>query len=272
MSDSPPHSSSADAAPILYAVADGIARIRFNRPAVLNAIDEATILAFKDAVERTAKDPSVRAVVLSGEGRAFLAGGDVGRFHAAGRDAPKVVAAIIEPFHHAIVALASLHAPVIASLHGAVAGAGLSVALAADLAIAADDARFTMAYARIGTTPDGSGTFSLPRVVGLRKALELAMLGDVIDAAEALRLGLVNKVVPAAELAAETDALACRLAAGPTLAYGRIKHLMRTSFSHTLSEQLHAERDAFVASAGSRDFAEGVAAFVEKRAPKFTGG
>lgn len=267
MSESP----SADAAPVLFSVADGIARIRFNRPAVLNAIDEPTILAFKDAVDRTAKNQAVRAVVLSGEGRAFLAGGDVARFHAAGKDAPKVVAAIIEPFHHAIVTLASLHAPVIASVQGAVAGAGFSVMLAADLAIAADDARFTMAYARIGTTPDGSGTFSLPRIVGLRKALEMALLSDVIDAPEALRLGLVNKVVPALDLAAETDALARRLAAGPTVAYGRIKHLMRASFSHTLSEQLQAERDAFVASAGTRDFAEGVAAFVEKRSPSFEG-
>jgi len=153
----------------------------------------------------------------------------------------------------------------------AVAGAGLSVALAADFVVAADDAKFTMAYTRIGTTPDGSGTFSLPRIVGLRKALELTLLSDPVDAAEALRLGLVNKVVPAADLARETDALARRLAAGPTAAYGRVKHLLRASFSHTLSEQLHAEREAFIASAGTADFAEGVAAFVNKRPPHFEG-
>ncbi|MGR7996060.1 enoyl-CoA hydratase/isomerase family protein [Xanthobacter sp. ZOL 2024] len=257
--------------PILLDITDGIARIRFNRPKVLNALDEATILAFKAAVDEVAADSTVRVVVLSGEGRAFLAGGDVGRFHTAGPDAPKVVAAIIDPFHQAILALAGMPAPVIASVHGAVAGAGLSVALAADLAIAAEDAVFTMAYTRIGTTPDGSGTFSLPRVVGLRKAMELALLSDTVDAAEALRLGLVNKVVPVAALAHETDLLARRLAAGPTEAYGRIKHLLRAAFRHTLSEQLHAEREAFIASAGTADFAEGVAAFVAKRPPQFEG-
>lgn len=262
---------SAEDAPILLDIADGIARIRFNRPGVLNAIDEAAVLALKAAVDRVAHEESVRVVVLSGEGRAFLAGGDVARFHAAGRDAPKVVSAIIEPFHHAILALAAMPAPVIASLHGAVAGAGVSVALAADLAIAADDIKLTLAYTRIGTSPDGSASFSLPRVVGLRKAMEIALLSDTLDAAEALRLGLVNKVVPAADLTAETDALAKRLASGPTLAYGRIKHLLRASFGHSLADQLHAERDAFVASASTRDFAEGVASFVEKRAPKFEG-
>lgn len=268
---SAPTSAAADEHPIRLDIAEGIAHIRFNRPQVLNAINEAAVLAFKSAVDQVAKDESVRVVVLSGEGRAFMAGGDVGRFHAAGRDAPKVVNAIIDPFHHAIVSLAAMPAPVIACLHGAVAGAGVSVALAADLAIAADDIKMTLAYTRIGTSPDGSSTFSLPRVVGLRKAMEIALLSDTVDAAEALRLGLVNKVVPAADLAAETDALAKRLAAGPTLAYGRIKHLLRASFNHSLSDQLNAERDAFIASAGTHDFAEGAAAFVEKRAPRFEG-
>ncbi|MFG1295431.1 enoyl-CoA hydratase/isomerase family protein [Xanthobacter variabilis] len=257
--------------PVLLDVAEGIARIRFNRPDVLNALDEASILAWKAAVDRVAQDDTVRVVVLSGEGRAFLAGGDVGRFHAAGADAPQVAAAIIDPFHQAMLTLAGLSAPVIASVQGAVAGAGLSVAIAADLVVAADDAKFTMAYTRIGTTPDGSGTFSLPRIVGLRKAMELTLLSDLVDAAEALRLGLVNKVVPAADLARETELLARRLAAGPTAAYGRVKHLLRSSFSHTLSEQLHAEREAFIASTGTFDFAEGAAAFVGKRPPRFEG-
>lgn len=263
--------TSAETGPVLLDTAGGIARIRFNRPHVLNALDEASVRAFAAAVDRVVRDESVRVVVLSGEGRAFLAGGDVARFYAAGEEAPQVVSAIIEPFHHAVLALAAMPAPVVASIHGAVAGAGVSVALAADLAIAADDVKLTLAYTRIGTSPDGSSTFTLPRVVGLRKAMEIALLSDTIEAQEALRLGLVNKVVPAADLAAETDALAQRLAEGPTLAYGRIKHLLRASFNHTLAEQLHAERDAFIASAGTKDFAAGVEAFVKKRAPRFEG-
>lgn len=256
---------------ILLSIADGIARIRFNRPQVLNALNEPMIRAFRDAAVKIAGDASVRVVVMSGEGRAFLAGGDVGRFHAAGASAPDVVSDLIVPFHEAITVLNGLAAPVIASVKGAVAGGGLSVAMAADLVIAADDARFTMAYSRIGTSTDGSASWSLPRVVGLRKALELALLSDVIDAPEALRIGLINKVVPLAELEAQTDALAGRLAAGATEALGRIKALMRGSFTTTLPEQLEAERAAFIACAGTSDFAEGAAAFVEKRAPVFTG-
>lgn len=263
--------AAAGAASLLLDVSDGIARIRFNRPQVLNALDEATILAFKAAVDQVVADAGVRVVVLSGEGRAFLAGGDVHRFHAAGEAAPLVVGSLIDPFHAALEALAAFPAPVIASLKGAVAGGGLSVALAADLAIAADDSRLTLAYTRIGTSPDGGATFSLPRMVGLRRALELALLSDVIDAEEALRFGLVNKVVPLAALEAETEKLARRLADGPTQAYGEIKRLMRQSFSTPFADQLAAERDGFVACAGTRDFVEGVAAFVGKRPARFRG-
>lgn len=193
------------------------------------------------------------------------------RFHAAGDEAAEVVAAIINPFHQALEILVGLRQPVIAALHGAVAGAGLSIALAADLAIAAEDAKFTLAYTRIGTSPDGGASWSLPRVVGLRKALELALLSDVIDAEEALRLGLVNKVVPADRLPLEMDALAQRLAHGPTQAFGRVKGLLRGSFERGLQGQLKAERDAFLACVATRDFKEGVAAFLEKRPAVFEG-
>lgn len=260
-----------DDSPIIFARAEGIASIRFNRPHVLNALDEAMVAALRAAVETAARDERVRVVVISGEGRGFMAGGDVGRFHAAGPEAPALVRQLIEPFHEAVVRLADMPKPVVASLHGPVAGAGLSIALLADLAIAADDAQFTLAYARIGTSPDGSATWSLPRVVGLRKALELALLADTIDAAEALRLNLVNRVVPRERLEAETEALATRLAAGPALAYGRIKRLMRTSLDRDLPAQLAEEASAFAACAASADFAEGVSAFVGKRPPRFTG-
>ncbi|APF37064.1 Enoyl-CoA hydratase/carnithine racemase [Chelatococcus sambhunathii] len=260
-----------DDSPIIFARAEGIASIRFNRPQVLNALDEAMVAALRAAVETAARDERVRVVVISGEGRGFMAGGDVSRFHAAGPEAPALVQRLIEPFHEAVARLAEMPKPVIASLHGPVAGAGLSIALLADLAIAADDAQFTLAYARIGASPDGSATWSLPRVVGLRKALELALLADTVDATEALRLNLVNRVVPRERLEAETEALATRLAAGPALAYARIKRLMRTSLDRDLPAQLAEEASAFTTCAASADFAEGVSAFVAKRAPRFTG-
>jgi 2-(1,2-epoxy-1,2-dihydrophenyl)acetyl-CoA isomerase len=252
--------------------ASGIARIRFNRPAVLNALDQAMAEALHAAVAGLAADPAVRCVVLSGEGRGFMAGGDISLFRAAGAGAPAAVARLIEPLHAALRLLAAMPAPVIASQHGPVAGAGMSIALAADLAIAAEDVRFVLGYLRLGASPDGGGSWSLPRLVGLRRAMGIALLDEPIDSRAALDLGLVNRVVPAAALEAETLALARRLAAGPTAAFGRTKALLRAAASgRGLDAQLDAERDAFVTGAATADFAEGVAAFLERRAPAFTG-
>ena len=257
--------------PVLLDRTGAIAWLRLNRPQVLNAIDEATAEAFLAACRTVAGDASVRAVVIAGTGRGFMAGGDLARFHADPARGAETAGAIIGPLHAAIEVLADLPAPVLASVHGPVAGAGMSLAIAADLCIAAEDARFTLAYARIAATPDGSGTYHLPRLVGLRKAMELALLADTIDARTALALGLVNRVVPTAALEEETQALADRLAAGPTAAFARIKGLLRGSWTATLPEQLAAEEAAFRASAATDDFREGVAAFFEKRGPEFHG-
>jgi 2-(1,2-epoxy-1,2-dihydrophenyl)acetyl-CoA isomerase len=215
--------------------------------------------------------PDIRVVVISGEGKAFMAGGDLDYFHAdiaaASRNAPT----LIDPLHAALEILTSLPQIVIASLHGAVAGAGVSMGLACDLAIASSDTRFNLAYARIGTSPDGSATWSLPRVVGLHKALELALLADTFDAAEALRLGIVSRVVAPDALAAETEKLAQRLAAGPSFAYGKTKQLMRASFGRSLKDQMAAERDSFVECAATADFAEGIGAFFGKRQARYSG-
>jgi 2-(1,2-epoxy-1,2-dihydrophenyl)acetyl-CoA isomerase len=247
----------------------GIVRLRFNRPDQLNALDRATAQAFVHACRDIASDHSVRAVVIGGAGRGFMAGGDLAELRA---DPTGAAIGLIGPMHEAIVLLAEMRAPVIASLHGAVAGAGLSLALACDFAIAAEGTRFTLAYVNIGASCDLSGSWTLPRLVGLRKALEIALLGERFDAAEALRLGLVNRVVGEAELEEETLALARRLAAGPAQSIAQMKRLLRVSFEHDLRGQLDAERSAFLACAATPDFAEGLEAFLAKRPPRFGAG
>ena len=256
---------------VLYSVADSVATITLNRPQVMNALDARMIVQLREAAERAEHDATARAVVIRGEGPAFLAGGDVSLFHANLTKMPALVREGAGELHRAILALRRAPKPVLASVHGAVAGAGMSVMAAADLAIAADGTKFTMAYSRLGTSPDGGATYSLPRLVGLRKALELILLSDAIEAQEALRLGLVNWVVGAGELAAETASIARRLAQGATAAFAEIKQLVNQSYDQTLAAQLNAEVEAFARCAGTRDFAEGVTAFVEKRKPNFKG-
>lgn len=260
-----------DSAPVLLDRDGAVARLRLNRPTVLNALDEATAQAFLAAVRAVADDAEARVLVISGNGRGFMAGGDLGRFQADPEHGADTARAIIGPLHEALQLMQRLPIPLLASVHGPVAGAGMSLAMATDLCIAADDAKFTLAYARIGASPDGSGSYFLPRLVGLRKAMEIALLADTIDAAEALRIGLVNRVVPAADLVAETDALAARLANGPTAAFGRIKGLLHRSGTATLADQLAAEEESFAALAGTADFREGVAAFFGKRGARFDG-
>lgn len=257
--------------PVLLNVDGPVARIVFNRPKVLNALSVDAANAFLAACRSIAADKSNRVVVIAGEGRAFMAGGDVSAFAGPPDEVAVRVPAIMEPLHEGLEILASLPQPVIASIQGAAAGAGMSIALSTDLAIAADNAVFTLAYAKLGASPDGSSSWTLPRLVGLRKAMEIALLSEVYDAAEALRLGLVNRVVPAAELAAETDKLARRLAAGPTVAFGQMKKLLRTSLDASLHDQLAAEARAFGECIPTADFAEGVDAFLNKRTATFSG-
>jgi 2-(1,2-epoxy-1,2-dihydrophenyl)acetyl-CoA isomerase len=253
---------------VLFERQGAIATISFNRPAVMNAINQAMSEAFLEACRSIASDASVRVVVLRGEGKAFVAGGDLASLSDNSRiSAP----ALIRPLHQGLAILTGLAQPVLASLHGAVAGAGVGLALAADLAIAADNTRFNLAYTQVGTSLDASSSWHLPRVVGLRKALELALLAETIDAAQALQLGLVNRVVGVAALADETQALAERLARGPTVAYGRVKQLLRAAALNPIGPHMDAEERAFCACAETTDFAEGMDAFMNKRKPVFVG-
>jgi 2-(1,2-epoxy-1,2-dihydrophenyl)acetyl-CoA isomerase len=176
---------------------------------------------------------------------------------------------LIEPVHRALKLLAASPVVTLAALQGPIAGAGMSLALGTDLAIAGEGARFSMAYVRLGTTPDTGGTWALARLVGHRRAMEIALLNPVLTAGEALALGLVNRVVPDPDLAAEAEALARRLAAGPRAAQARTKALLRRAPDTSLADQLDAERDAFLDCAADPDFDEGLAAFRERRAPKF---
>jgi 2-(1,2-epoxy-1,2-dihydrophenyl)acetyl-CoA isomerase len=252
-------------------VADGVATVSFNRPQVLNAMDADMMIQFRAAAELMQHDDTVRAVVLRGEGPAFIAGGDLAVFREHLAELPEIVVRWGRELHFAILALRRMAKPVLASVHGAAAGAGLSVLCATDLAVAAEGTRFTLAYANIGASPDGGSTHFLPRLVGYKKAMELTLLPDMFDAKEALRLGLVNWVVPDDELAAQTARIARRLAEGPTRAYGEAKRLMNQSFERGIEAQMEEELAAFARCARTADLAEGLAAFSEKRRPAFRG-
>ncbi len=246
-----------------------VAVLELNRPQALNVVDLPTARAFLAACRELSGDASVRAVLLCGAGRSFGVGGDL-RAMAEG-EAAEVAGELIAALHESVQRLAALDAPVVAALQGVVAGGSWSLALAADLALASDDAVFTLAYAQIGASCDVNASWALPRMVGLRRALQIALLGERLDAAQALELGVVNRVVPAAQLREQALALARQLAEGPTLAYGRLKRLMRESLEHSLGGQLERERQAFLQGARTQDFQEGVAAFLNKRPPRFEG-
>ena len=254
-------------------IADGIAWATLNRPASLNAFsfemrDE--LIRFLLIVEN---DPQVRCVVLRGAGGNFMAGGDVKAFTAQlalpAEERRALFEAMCHAMHPIIYLMRRLQKPVVASVEGACAGLGMSLVLAADLAIAADNAVFTLAYVKIGTTPDGGASFFLPRTVGMKRAMEIALLSDRLDANAAERLGLINRVVPVGRLADETRLLAVRLAAGATQAIGRTKALLSGALSRDLEAHLQLEGLNFAASTVTSDMVEGVTAFVEKRRPKF---
>ena len=245
-----------------------IATLQFNRPESMNALDLPTSQALLTAVKTIAQDGGVRAVLLKGSGRAFVAGGDLALLRANPVEGAKV---LLEPLNEALTVLQGLDAPVIAQVHGAAAGAGLSLMLMCDFVLAAEGTKFNLAYINLGTSCDVGASWALPRLVGLRHALEIALLGDTFGTDDALRLGLVNRVLPAAELDAATQALAERIAAGPTVAYGHMRRLMRSSFDRGLPEQLAAEAASFDACAHTQDLREGIEAFFGKRRPRFGG-
>ena len=258
---------------ILSNAAGGVTTLTLNRPKALNALDRELTIALREAVSAAERASEVRCLVIRG-GEHFMAGGDLRWFHEQieGKSAAEKRAmfeSFIGEVHGIIVSLRRMPKPVLASVSGAAAGFGLSLVLACDMALAADSAYFTLAYSLIGASPDGGSTFALPRVVGAKKAMEIALLGERFDAAAAERLGIVNRVVPAAALQEETAKLALRLAAGPTAVYGRTKALLNGSLGASLETQLQREAESFAQCAGEPNFAEGLAAFLGKRKARF---
>jgi len=252
-----------------------IATLTFNRPEYRNALNPAMRSVIREALLELEMDERVRCVVLRGAGEHFMAGGDL-RAISTVLDQPP--AALHSQFLQRLHDLNSLMytmrrmpKPVIASVAGAAAGAGVSLALAADLIIADETAFFTLAYCHIGASPDGGASFQLPRVVGIKKAMEIALLGERFDARTACSMGMINFLVPPGALATETASLAQRLAAGPTQVYANTKRLLYRSLENDFESQLQLEAEIFADCASRPDFREGVTAFVEKRKPVFTG-
>ncbi|MGS0897361.1 enoyl-CoA hydratase/isomerase family protein [Burkholderia stagnalis] len=245
-----------------------VVTLTFNRPGALNAVDVPMARALLAAAKDLAVDATARAVVLRGAGKGFVAGGDLATLRA---DPVQGAVNLITPIHEAVTILSTINAPVIAQVHGVAAGAGLSLMLQADFVLAAEGTRFNSAFINLGASCDSGTSWALPRLVGLRRALEIAMLGETFGVADAERLGLINRVVPADRLQEESDALAQRLASGPTLAYGAIRRLMRESFDRSLSAQLDVEAAAFRACAGTQDFSAGLEAFQSRQVARFAG-
>ena len=256
---------------VMLTVDGAVAEIRFNRPEALNALDMDMARAFADAVERATGNPAVRAIVLSGEGRAFVAGGDVAAMAADPERAPDLIGALIDVLNPAVLALRASDAPVIAAVRGVAAGAGLALVAGADLAVADEGARFVLAYDAIGGVPDCGASWFLPQRIGRGLFTQMMLTGRSLTAAEALAAGLVTETCPAAEVELRARALAARVAQGPTGAYGRFRRLIDAAPARTLAEHLAAERAEFAAAAGGPDLREGATAFIARRKPVFTG-
>ena len=249
----------------------GVATITLNRPDAFNAFNKKLGREMFDAVLEVDDDQEVRCVVLTGAGKAFCAGGDVKEFV---DNLPRIGAHVKELttyLHGAVSRLCRSDKPVIMAVNGIAAGGGFSLALSGDLVVAAESARFTMAYARIAATPDGSSSYFLPRLIGIRRAMELYMTNRMLSAKEALDWGLVSRVAPDAEFKSAVDTLARELAQGPSKAFGAAKRLLHQSTAESLETQMELEAQEIARCGRSEDFREGVTAFAAKKSPTFRG-
>ena len=256
---------------LLFDVRDSLARITLNRPEAVNTINVEMSKELMHVVMQCDEDPLIRAVLISGAGPIFCGGGDVKGFANKGENLPHYLKEITAHLHVAMSYLVRMDPPVVVAVHGSAAGAGLSLACACDMVLAAESAKFTLAYTGIGLTPDGGAIYTLSRLVGLKRTLEMALTNRLLSAKEALDWGIVTRLVPEKDLITEAKALASQLAAGPTKAFGATKRLLQSGLAESFEGQMKNESRSIAEIARTEDGREGIAAFLEKRAPNFKG-
>jgi 2-(1,2-epoxy-1,2-dihydrophenyl)acetyl-CoA isomerase len=254
---------------INFEIEDNVGLIRLNRPDDGNALIPELANELLDAVIRCDEDSGIRAVVLTGSGKMFCAGGDLKVFASQGKDITRYARDTAETFHAVISRFNWMDAPVIGAINGTAAGGGLSLALTTDIAVAAESARFTMAYTRAGLTPDGGASYFLARIVGIRRAKEMVLLNPTLSAREALEWGLVNRVVADDKVVSTAFEIAHQLAKGPTRSFGESKRLILSGANCSLEAQMEKEALMIAKMAGGPEGREGITAFVEKRDPRF---
>ena len=255
---------------ILFEVTQGVAKIPLNRPEVLNAIHAEMSGELQDALTHATRDSEIRALLITGAGRGFCAGQDLDEVKP-GSSVKDFAAHARKVYTPLVKGLRTIEKPVVCAVNGVAAGAGANLALACDLVLAAEEASFVQAFAKIGLVPDTGGSFFLPRLVGLARAIALTMLGEKITATQAVEIGLIHRVCPAATLLEDATKLATQLATQPTVGLGLTKRLLNASLVNDLDAQLALEAELQGTAGRSADYAEGVAAFLAKRKPSFTG-
>jgi len=255
---------------ILLSKSDNIATITLNRPKSANGINPTLAKELAEAALICDQDPTVRCVILTSTGRMFCAGGDLKAVGGQPEEAAKKIKGMADDLHKSTSTFARMAKPFVVAVNGIAAGAGFSMAIAGDMVIAAESAKFTMAYTAAGLSPDGSSTYYLPRIVGIRRAMDLMLTNRLLKAPEALEWNLVNQVVPDEDLQETALKLAKKLANGPTDAFSTVKKLLLCSFDNSLETQMELEGRAIAACAGSANGQEGVQAFLEKRKPQFS--
>lgn len=266
------HDSDGEYSTLEFSIDESVGVLRLNRPGVRNALNQTVADELCEAARRCAGAPGLRALLIAGNGPAFTVGGDISVFgQAAPADLPQVVRRMTERYHEALRTLSDLDVPVVAAVHGSVAGGGIGLLYVADIALAAEGTKFATGFAALGLSGDGGNSWFLPRMVGPRRAAELYFEGKVLDAHEAVEWGLVSRTVPADQLEPEATATARRLAEGPTRAYGEIRKLLRDSWSATLPRQLSDEAEALTRTAGTEDAAHAVRSFLHQITPTFKG-